>query len=155
MRSFCDSGRIGRQVRLFGPLRLEFANFLSHFSRGAGFLEFWPFDGSKFRSFGSSEVSGLSELRRDIRRDLGRSRLGRADFLSQDAQFLGFRLDRPPSAPFRAAALVGFATFLGRFSQVPGYRKFRSFCRSKFRSFRTLEAVGSDIFRDYGRSRLE
>ena len=139
MRSFWDAGGIGRQVRLFGPLRLEFANFLSHFLRVSGFRKFRSFCLSKFRSFGVSEFRkfrsfGVSEFRkfrsfrtfeapkvgRDICRDLGRSRLERANFLSPDAQFRRFRLDRPPSAPFRPGKqFAGFQRTLRPASPPP------------------------------------
>ena len=100
-----------------------------------------------------------SKVGRDISRDLARSRLARANFRSPGAQFLGFRRDRPPSAPFWAAALgirqlheSFFASFqvFGGF-EVAASRKFR-----KLRSFRTFEApkAGRDICIDLGRSRL-
>ena len=147
MRSFRDSGWVGRQVRLFGQRRLEFANFLSHFLRVSGFRKFRSFCLSKFRSFGVSEFRkfrsfGVSEFRkfrsfrtfeapkvgRDISRELGPSRLESANFLRPDAQFPGFRGDRPPSAPFWAAALG--------IRQLPE----SFFASSRFRSFRVSEA---------------
>ena len=100
MRSFWDSGGVGRQVRLFGPLRLEFANFLSHFLRVSGFRKFRSFGLAKFLSFGSFRTFEAPKVGRDMCRDLGRSCLGRANFQSPGAQFLGFQWDRPPSAPF-------------------------------------------------------
>ena len=92
-------------MRLFGHLRLGWANFLMRFSHVSAFRKFLPFVVSEVRQFRTFEVSGLSKVGRDICRDLGRSRLARANFLSQAAEFLGFRRGRPTSAPFRPAAL--------------------------------------------------
>ena len=79
----------------------------------------------KFRSFESEIRSSGTFEAPTIGRDICRGER-RANFLSPDAQFLGFRRDRPPSAPFWADALGVRQlpeSFLGS-SEVAAFRSF-------------------------------
>ena len=142
MRILGDSGWIGRQVRLFGPLRLGFANFLSHFSRVSEVSKFRPLEVSEFRKFRKFQDFRSAESRSRHFPRIGAFALGKSQFPESGREGSGIPAGSAAKCAFSGRCAWGSPISRVVFCKFPGFGSFRVSEVPKFLPFLSFEVSG-------------